>query len=58
METVVGKTIDPQRKFPRGNLNLRESLIQKNIASDLIYMEVLIGANVASDAVGNFQHRR
>ena len=44
-----------QRKFPRGDFNLRESLSQKNIASDLIYVEVLIQANIVSYAVRNFQ---
>ena len=44
--------------FPRGNFNLLESLTQKNIVSDLIYVEVLIQANIASDAMRNFQHRR
>ena len=55
-ETKRNKT--KQRKYPRGNFNLRESLNQKNIASDFIYVEVFIQANMASDAVWNFQHRR
>ena len=42
VETVIGKT----------------NLIQKNITSDLIYVEVLIQANIASDVARNFQHRR
>ena len=37
---------------------IRETLNQKNIANDLIYVEVLITANIASDAVRNIQHRR
>ena len=49
---------DPQRKLPRGNFNLRESLSQKNIANDLIYVEVLIQVNIASDVARDFQHRR
>ena len=53
--TVIGKTTNPQRN---GNFNPRESLSRKNIASDLNYVEVLIRANIASDAMRNFQHRR
>ena len=52
--TVVGKITDLQRKFPRGNFNLRESFSLKNTVSDLIYVDVLIKANIASDAVLNF----
>ena len=55
---VVGKTTHSQRIFPRGNFNLCENLNLKNIPSDFIYVEVLIQANIASDAVRKFQHRR
>ena len=58
MRTVVGKATDLQRKFQRENFILRESLNQKNIASDLIYVEVLTQANISSDAVQTFQHRQ
>ena len=36
--TVVEKTTDSQRTFPRGNFNLCESLNEKNIVSGLIYI--------------------
>ena len=52
--TVVEKTTDPQRKFPRENFNPPKSLSQKNIASDLIYVDVLIQVNITRDAVQNF----
>ena len=54
VETVVGKTTNPQRKFPRENVNLRESLNHKHIVIDLIYVGVLIQANIASNAMQNF----
>ena len=58
MGTVVGKTTDPQRYFSRGNFNLRESLNRKNIASDLICVEVLIQANIANDGISNADGNR
>ena len=56
--TVVGKTRHSQRKFPCVYFNLRESLNQKNIVSDLIHVEVSSHANIASEAVRNFQPQR
>ena len=35
----------------------RQQTHNENIASDLIYEEVLIQANIANDGVRNFQHR-